>query len=172
LIESNNLSEKIKEFMKKENLENLMKKLEDVMTASTFAEAGEFETAREVLRCKRRVLLALREGEVERKALKYALNTCKRIRSDIDILYLSTSNASENPMLNEFFSELQKEGINYRVIQKIGLLREEIKKYTDCERNIDFVVVESPAVERWDREEGLSKILEKIKFPLVVVDVP
>jgi hypothetical protein len=165
-------SEKIKELMKKENLEKLIKKLEDMMTASTFAEAGEFETARELLRCRRRVLLAMREGEVERKALKYALNTCKRIRADMDILYLSTTDASANPMLNEFFLELQKEGINYRVVQKTGLLREEIKKYTDCKSNIDFVVVESPAVERWDREEGLSKILEKIKCPLVVVDVP
>ncbi|NWF74986.1 MAG: hypothetical protein HXY53_00190 [Nitrospirae bacterium] len=165
-------SEKIKEVMKKDNLEKLIKKLEDMMTASTFAEAGEFETAREILRGERRVLLAMREGEVEKKVLKYALNTCKRIRADMDILYLSTTDAGENPMLNDFFLELQKEGINYQVIQKIGLLREEIKKYTDCESNIDFVVVESPAVERWDREEGLSKIVEKIKCPLVVVDVP
>ncbi|MEW6569938.1 MAG: hypothetical protein AB1390_02000 [Nitrospirota bacterium] len=149
----------------------MIKKFEDIMTASTFAEAGEFETAREILKEARRVLLAMREGEVERKALTYALNTCKRIGADIDILYLSLTNADENPLLKEFFRELQREGITYRLIQKNGRLREEIKKYTDSERSIHFVVVESPAVERWNREEGLSTILEKIKCPLVVVDV-
>jgi hypothetical protein len=158
--------------MKKENISNLIRKFEDIMTAASFAEAGEFETARETLRGERRVLLAMREGEVEKKALIYALNTCKRIRAEMDILYLSTTDAGENPMLKEFFSEIQREGINYRLIQRIGRLREEIRNYTDSERNIDFVVVESPAVDRWNREEGLSKILEKIKCPLVVVDVP
>ncbi len=158
--------------MKKENINNLIRKFEDIMTAASFAEAGEFETAREVLRGERRVLLAMREGEVEKKALIYALNTCKRIRAEMDILYLSTTDAGENPMLKEFFSEIQREGINYRLIQRIGRLREEIRNYTDCEKNIDFVVVESPAVDRWNREEGLSKILDKIKCPLVVVDVP
>ncbi|MGB9714963.1 MAG: hypothetical protein ACPL1G_00905 [Thermodesulfovibrionales bacterium] len=158
--------------MKKENLKDLIKKIEDIMTASTFAEAGEFETAREIIKGERRVLLAMREGEVERKALTYALNTCKRIGADMDILYISTIDASENPILKEFFSELQREGINYRLFMKTGRLREEIKHYTDSESNIKFVVVESPAAERWNREEGLSKILEKIKCPLVVVDIP
>src|SRR4030043_1470854 len=141
--------------MKKKNLKKLIKKLEDIMTASTFAEAGEFEAAREILKEGRRVLLAMREGEVERKALKYAMNTCKRIGADMDILYLSATNTDGNPVLKEFFSELQREGITYRLIQKIGRLREEIKKYTDSERRIHFVVVESPAVDRWNRGEGL-----------------
>ena len=158
--------------MKKENLKKLIKKFEDIMTAASFAEEGEFEAAKEILKEGRRVLLAMREGEVEKKALKYAMNTCKRIEADMDILYLSSTDADENPVLKEFFSELQREGITYRLIQKIGRLREEIKKYTDSERSIHFVVVESPAVERWNREEGLSKILEKIKCPLVVVDIP
>src|SRR4030042_2726966 len=101
--------------MKKENLKKLIKKLEDIMTASTFAEAGEFEAAREILKEGRRVLLAMREGEGERKALKYAMNTCKRIGADMDILYLSSAESSENPMLKQFFSELQSEGIHYRL---------------------------------------------------------
>jgi hypothetical protein len=158
--------------MKKENIRNLIRKFEDIMTAASFAEEGEFKTAREVLKGERRVLLAMREGEVERKALTYALNTCKRIRAEMDILYLSTTDASENPMLKEFFSELQREDINYWLIQKIGRLREEIRNYTDSESNIDFVVVESPAVDRWSREEGLSEVLKNLKCPLVVVDIP
>jgi len=158
--------------MKKENLKKLIKKLEDIRAASTFAEAGEFETAKEILKEGRRVLLAVREGEVEQRVLTYAMNTCKRVGADMDILYLSSADPGENPTLKQFFSELQNAGINYRLVHKSGRLREEIKKYTDSERSIHFVVVESPAVDRWNREEGLSKILEKIKCPLVVVDIP
>jgi hypothetical protein len=157
---------------KKVNMKELMKKFEDAMTAATFAEAGETETARAILKEEKRVLLALREGEIERKALIYAMNTCKRIGADMDILYLSSAESSENAMLKQFSSELQGEGIHYRLIQRSGRLREEIKDYTDSERSINFVVVESPAVDRWNREEGLSKILEKMKCPLVVVDIP
>lgn len=157
---------------KKANMKELMKKFENAMAAATFAEAGETGTARELLKEEKRVLLALREGEIERKALTYAMNTCKRIGAGMDILYLSSAESSENSMLRQFFSELQSEGINHRLIQRIGRMREEIRNYTDSERSIDFVVVESPAVDRWNREEGLSKILEKIKCPLVVVDIP
>jgi hypothetical protein len=157
---------------KKENLKKLIKQFENIMTAAAFAEAGEFDTARKIVKEEKRVLLAIREGEIERKALTYALNTCKRIRADMDILYLSTTDAGENLLLKEFFSELQREGITYRLIQRNGRLREEIKKYTDLERSIHFVVVESLAVDRWSKEERLSKILEKMECPLVVVDIP
>jgi hypothetical protein len=149
-----------------------IKRFEDVLSAASFAESGEFDTARDILREGRRVLLAIREEKMEREVLKYAMNTCKRIRTDMDILYLSSANSGGNPMLKQFFSELQSEGINYRLIQKNGSLREEIKNYTDSERSICFVVAESFTVDRWSKEGGLSKILEKIKYPLVVVDVP
>ena len=46
---------------KKVNMKELMKKFEDAMTAATFAEAGETETAREILKEEKRVLLGLRE---------------------------------------------------------------------------------------------------------------
>jgi Holliday junction resolvase RusA-like endonuclease len=58
--------------MKKENIRNLIKKFDDIMTAASFAEEGEFETARKVVKEGKRVLLAVREGEVERNALTYA----------------------------------------------------------------------------------------------------
>ena len=157
---------------KKENLKKLIKKFEDIMTAASFAEAGEFETARKVVKEGKRVLLALREGEVERKVLTYALNTCKRIGADMDVLYLSSGNSNENPMLKQFFSELEREGISYRLIRGSGRLREEIRNYTDSEISVRFVVVESLAVDRWSREEELSEILKKMKCPLVVVDTP
>ena len=43
----------------------MMKKMEDVLAAATFAEEGEAETARSLLREGRRVLLALKEGRID-----------------------------------------------------------------------------------------------------------
>lgn len=157
---------------KRLNMKELFKKFEDTMASATFAEAGEIDTAREISKEGGSVLLALREGEIESKVLKYAMNTSKRIGADLDILYLSTTNSPEAPILKEFFSLLEKEGIKYRLVRRSGRLREEIRKYTDSERGIHFVVVESLAVDRWNKEEGLSEILEKMKCPLVVVDIP
>ena len=154
------------------NMKELMKKLEDTLTAATFAQAGETDTAREIFKERRRVLLALREGEVESKVLKYAMNTSKRIGADLDVLYISSSSSPEAPILKEFFSLLEKEGIEYRLVRRNGRLREEIRKYTESERGIHFVVVESLAVDRWNKEEGLSEIVDKMKCPLVVVDIP
>ncbi|HYA11443.1 MAG TPA: universal stress protein [Thermodesulfovibrionales bacterium] len=149
-----------------------MKKFEDTLTAATFAQAGETDKAREVFKERRRVLLALREEEIESKVLKYAMNTSKRIGADLDILYISSSSSPEAPILTEFFSLLEKEGIEYRLVRRSGRLREEIRNYTESERGIHFVVVESLAVDRWNKEEGLSEIVDKMKCPLVVVDIP
>ena len=154
------------------NMKEVMKKLEDTLTAVTFAQAGETDTARGIFKERRRVLLALREGEIESKVLKYAMNTSKRIGADLDVLYISSSSSPEAPILKEFFSLLEKEGIEYRLVRRNGRLREEIRKYTESERGIHFVVVESLAVDRWNKEEGLSEIVDKMKCPLVVVDIP
>ena len=154
------------------NMKEVMKKLEDTLTAVTFAQAGETDTAREIFKERRRVLLALREGEIESKVLKYAMNTSKRIGADLDVLYISSSSSPEAPILKEFFSLLEKEGIEYRLVRRNGRLREEIRKYTESERGIHFVVVESLAVDRWNKEEGLSEIVDKMECPLVVVEIP
>ena len=71
--------------------ESLKQRLEDHLAAVAFAEAGEFETAVEMLprsRKRDRVLLAI-EGEVPTPStFDYALSLCKRIDADMDILQM------------------------------------------------------------------------------------
>ncbi len=150
---------------------NLKKKVEDLMSAVSFAEEGEFETAREFMKEERRVLLAVRRGQLDRKTIRYALNTCKRIGASLDILYIAPSEVSD-PVLEEGFSELEREGINYRLIQKSGCLKQEIIDYTTSKNEILFAVTESSDnldVDCKGQGKRLSEAWRNLKCPLVVV---
>ncbi|MFZ6017161.1 MAG: hypothetical protein ACOYU0_06080 [Nitrospirota bacterium] len=150
-----------------------MKQFEDIMAASTFAEAGEFKTAEEILKEGRRILLALQEGHIDKKTLKYALNACKRVVAKLDILYTSSMSVTEgiDPVLKEFLSELEKEEINYRLIRKKGCLEKEVKEYTDSNEEIAFIVIDSSDALDVDRSKskGLSEAWQNLQCPLVVV---
>ncbi|HEC83703.1 MAG: hypothetical protein DRR08_00355 [Candidatus Parabeggiatoa sp. nov. 2] len=56
----------------------------------TFAEVGEFDTARRFLTEPKQVLLVCWEECLQEKTLHYALNLCQRIGATLDVLYLSS----------------------------------------------------------------------------------
>jgi hypothetical protein len=153
-------------------MKRFTKRFEDMMAASAFAEAGDFKTAQEILKEGRRILLAIKEGHLDKKILKYALNTCKRVAANLDILYISSTNEMA-PMLKEFLMEFEKEGIDYSLIRKEGCLEKEIKKYTDSHDEIVFVIIESPdnLLDENNKIENkvLSEFLWNLKCPLVEV---
>lgn len=150
-------------------MKNLSKGFEDMMTASAFAEADDAETARQILRTNRRVLLGLRKENISEKTLLYAINACKRIGTGLDILYIS-SDEVEPEELKRFMERLNSEGINYRLIKRRGCLKKEILDYVKEKKNIDFVVIESSEdLERDCREGTLSDAWHGLKCPLVVV---
>lgn len=147
------------------------KKIEDMLSAISFAEEGEFEKAREILREDRKVLLALNEGAIDNKTLRYALNTCKRNNAHLDILLVSHSAATDS-MLQQFFVELQGEGIRYRFVQKSGCLKEEIIRHTTANKEILFVVIESSDnlnIDCSGKNKQLSDAWQNLNRPLVVV---
>lgn len=153
-------------------LKKIMKEIESAMMAVTFAEAGEFETAREIINKNRKVLLGINDADI--KALKYSINICQRIDAGLDILFVSEpkriSYAAE--LLKRFKSELDKEDIYYRITQKSGHLKQEIVDYTMNRSEILFVVVGSSSeidIDFNKCDNKLSSSWEKLKCPLVVV---
>lgn len=154
----------------------MVKMMENAFTAASFAEEGEVETADALMRESRRVLLALKAGQVDPKTLKYAVNTAKRVNARLDILYVTSSRAgrqkTSDPFVDSLASELMEAGISYRIIPRHGCLKQQIIDYTNSEKEILFAVIESPAVLDEDctkREKELSELWRQLKCPLVVV---
>ena len=151
-------------------MDTLKKRIEEMMSAISFAEEGEFETAKEFLKEERRVLLAVRKDQVDRRTFTYAINTCKRINAALDILYISGSK-EQDPTLQQYLSELTREGISYRLVQKGGCLKQAIIDYTNAIKGILFAVTESS--DNLDVDcKGMkaSKAWKDLKCPLVVVE--
>ena len=150
---------------------DLKKKVEDLMSAISFAEEGEFDTAREMLKEERRVLLAVKENHLDKKTFRYAINTCKRVGADLDILYVSAGEKT-SPVLEQCMEDLKNEGINFRVVQKHGCLKQQIIDYTNSKKEILFAVTKS--LENLDLDCGgkgkrLSEAWQRLRCPLVVV---
>ncbi len=156
-------------------LRKMIKKVEDMLAAVSFAEEGESETARSLMKDGRRVLLALKQGRIDPATVKYAVNTSKRIRAELDILYIGSQEKSEveDPGLVELRSALSCEGIKYRLIRKTGCLKKAVIDYTNTEKEILFAVVESVNSVDADcstkEEARISELWQKLKCPLVVV---
>ena len=152
-------------------LNKVMKKIEDAMSAVSFAEEGEFTTAREMMKEERRVLLAVRERQIDVKTLKYAVNTCKRVKAALDILYISSSGKMD-PMLEQFLSELKDNGVLYRLVARSGCLKQAIIDYTNSKTEILFAVIQSSDnldVDCAGKDRRLSESWKNLKCPLVVV---
>lgn len=154
---------------RKKKMKKWLKKFENDMAAAAFAEAGEFETAREMLKEERKILLALTGQKSDANAFKYAINMCKRIGAKLDILLSKHHKENE---VKEFKSELQKESIDHEFIEVGGCVKEEILNYTNHKSNILFVVLESSKeldIHCEKSKKVISESWKHLKCPLVVV---
>lgn len=146
-------------------------RFEDIMSAITFAEAGEHASAIEFIKGKGRVLIAISEKVFDRNVLTYALSICRRIKADIEILYLARL-GSEPPDLTEFMAAAGKEGIRSSLIRKEGCMKKAILDHTGKRSEILFVVVGSTPeldMECSAGEKTLSEAWKRLTCPLVVV---
>jgi len=152
------------------HIKSLVKQFEEIMSSVAFAEAGEIGSAIKILHERHKVLLVLTGEETDMKAARYALNICKRIGVGIEILYI-TKNNDEIPFLEEYLKELKTKGIEYQVRRVRESMKEEIARFTEKEKNIQFVVIDSQDLgirSESDKTETLKK-WERLTCPLVLV---
>ncbi|MBS1243075.1 MAG: hypothetical protein H6R44_830 [Nitrospirae bacterium] len=152
----------------------MMKQVEDVMAAVTFAEEGQAEAAVSLFKRERRVLLALKEGHQDSKTFRYALNASLRINASLDILLVAApgTGSRADTLLEGYASELKTAGVPYQVIERSGCMKQEIIDYTNGKHDVLFVVVESPKSLDADcrKKDGvLTELWKNLRCPLVVV---
>ncbi len=153
-------------------IKKIMKIVENAWTAASLAEGGETAAAQSLMRESRRVLLALKAGQIDSKTLKYALNTARRIKASLDILLVGTPDVDTNHVIEPFLAELRVAGISYQLVHRSGCLKQQIIEYTNREKEVLFAVIESPAsldAECISEDQELSELWRSLSCPLVVV---
>ncbi len=152
------------------HIKELVKQFEGIMSAAAYAEAEEFDATKKIINERRKVLLVLTGEETDMKAARYALYICKRIRVGIEILYI-TKNKDDITFLEEELKELQTKGIEYQVIRCKETMKEEIIRFIEKEKGIQFVVIDSQDLVNdsvSDEPETLKK-WDRLNCPLVLV---
>jgi nucleotide-binding universal stress UspA family protein len=154
----------------KTSIRELAAKFEEMMTSVAFAEAGEVAGAIKILRERYKVLLVLTGEETDLKAAKYALNMCKRIGAGLEVLYV-TENEDEMPSLEECLKELKTKGIEYQILKCKEPMKEEIIRFTEKEKGIRFVVIDSEdlGIDSEDEKTETLKKWERLNCPLILV---
>ncbi len=156
-------------------------KLQNHFVAATFAEAGEFETARQILPAyerKQTVLLAV-EGRVPTKAtFDYAVNLCTRMNANLDILQILSRSSSEgdgpSERLAALLPGLEGKGVSFNVTVRKAKAIEILYDYVRMRKNVVTAVIDSPNLR--DKEaadigwkETLQNVAERVSIPLVTV---
>ncbi len=149
---------------------NIGKKLEGLFSAASFAEAGEFETARDLLAGERKVLLVLTGRETDIKSLKYALSIAHRTDASLEVL--ASGGDATAGVLSLCEEEARKEAVGLKVVKKHGCIKEAVVRYARDRRDLVCVVIESTDALNHGcshEQKRLTGIWEKLGCPLALV---
>lgn len=147
------------------------KKLEDLFSAASFAETGEFETAREILDGNKQVLLVLTGREQDSKSLTYAINIAQRTDAGLEVLATSTSQAAAEVMAR-CEEEARRNSVPLKAVKMKGCVKDALFKHMKKRRDIICVVIESTEALKIDcsrEDKSLDGIWEKLGCPLALV---
>ena len=147
------------------------KKLEDMLSAASFAEAGEADTARELLKARKTVLVVLTGRPGDERSCKYAVNMAMRTSADLEFL-VTADNETSRSVLESCMGKLRQESAGYTVSKKSGCVRESIIGHTKKRSDILCVVVESAEMLDIDcsrKHKRLEGVWKELGCPLTLV---
>jgi hypothetical protein len=165
---------------------NLVSRAGNQMVAATFAEAGEFGTALEILRTRRRskTVLFVSDGDnTESDAFDYAVNLCRRMEAALEVVALagekgeddvSTVSAAADERLMEMSRIAAQHGVPSANSALPGNSDKNLLDYIRRHKEISAVIYGSHDHERnVGRQSGLLSVLEtiveKFSIPLITV---
>jgi hypothetical protein len=133
--------------------------LEPLWSATAFAEAGEFDTARELAREVRDVLLVLRAGEPRPGVLTTACSMMERLDAGVEVL-LATPQEGACASVTRFLEETSRQGRSARLIHRPGITWKTVLSHARSVSGIVCILIES--LENW----GLPGQPERRRPPL------
>ena len=136
-------------------LKNILRSFQEAMASATFAEAGEFDTALQMIHpgknANKKVLLGAEGREFNPKVFRYALDLCHRLGGSLEILQVisepaegnvaDTDKPGEVELPDSFRKTLQNMGILYRIILAKDIFEKEVVRYADNRRDLLCVVL-------------------------------
>lgn len=164
-------------------LAKILESLEQSMTAATFAEAGEFEMARQFIKphknAHKRVLLGTDRADINPKTLDYAMRLCQSIGGSLEIFHLlhlsEESMAGEpgqkNRLVKAIKGLLGEKGIVYQLVMGEECLAEEVLKYTSNRRDLLCVIFDAIGAGNSSCQQAKETMLAKfhaLHCPVVV----
>ena len=170
--------------------EGLWEKLQRHMVAAAYAEAGELESAQEVMSTARslKTVLLVVEGSVPDPAtFTYAVNLCKRTNSQLDILQVIEKSDAEGDYsdLSQLLAEgsdhiiglvrkLEESKVPFKVTVRFGDVNEKLRNCTKRRKDVSTVVLDSAKARAESSDNGawarvLANIAHQLSVPLVTV---
>lgn len=166
-------------------LGEIIKQFETTMSSAAFAEAGEFEMARQFMllgkNARKRVLLGTDAAEIDLKIMRYTLKLCQRVEAGLEIFHLvrelkepekgrwRLKKTGASPLQ----AMLQKLGIVYQAVVAEESLDSELVKYVAHRRDILCVVLGGSAgPDRRDTQayKKLTAVFQRLQCPLVIYE--
>lgn len=114
----------------------------------------------------RKVLLAVRAGQVDPRLLASARSLCQRMDAELEILLRAPDEALP-PEIADFIRSLRDEDVSYSVTHKPVLRRRDIVQHANTHECISTVVIDS--LEGWEvvAEDRASDPWAQLACPLV-----
>jgi hypothetical protein len=161
------------------SFKNVKEKFQNAMSAAAFAEAGEFETARQIAgknkNAHKKVLVVLEGDDLSMRILNYASDLCKRLGGQLEILHKPGPghvNITTAAVWQEF---IQKEGqVTCTSLNTGESLDDKLTEYGNTRHDILCVVLR---IDLMDKKPGKNKeekawspdwIMEKLNCPVMV----
>jgi len=157
---------------------NGKEKFENAMSAAAFAEAGEFETARQIAgknkNAHKKVLVVLEGDDLGIRILNYALDLCERLGGQLEILHKQGPTKMEITK-SKVWEEFMKKGeqVVCSSLEPSESLDDKLTEYGKTRRDILCVVLRIHLMETPDKKkEGKvwspDWIMQKLNCPVMV----